>query len=176
MSFEILPSAVQNSVKTNVSRPLSKPRVRNPITSKIKEHSSNLASIPKHADSPTQLEREFLASSNNPSVPSSWGDNSWDEEYFKMIPEDTTILNSSLSSSLSSLCASRETESAKTTVEVSHCVCTVRGVNAGLMGSEGGRKGGREGGKEGGRERERDREMREEVPHPIPPSPPPSPP
>lgn len=107
-------------MKTNVSRPHSKPRVRNPLTSKIlKEHATNLSSVPKHVDSPTQLEREFLASSNNISVPSSWGDNSWDEEYFKMFPEDTTILNSSLSSSLSSLCASRETESAKTTVEVS---------------------------------------------------------
>lgn len=110
---------MQNPVKTNVSRPLSKPRVRNPLTSKIKEHSANLGSIPKHTDSPTQVEREFLASSNNMGIPAGWGDNSWDEDYFKMIPEDTTILNSSLSSSLSSLCASRETESAKTTVEVS---------------------------------------------------------
>lgn len=112
---------VQNPVKTNVSRPLSKPRVRNPITSKIKEQSANLTTIPKHTDSPTQVEREFLTSSNNVSIPSGWGDNSWDEEYFNMIPEDTAILNSSLSSSLSSLCAPRETESAKTTVEVSLC-------------------------------------------------------
>ena len=36
-----------------------------------------------------------------------------------MIPEDTTILNSSLSSSLSSLCAARDLESAKTAGEVS---------------------------------------------------------
>jgi hypothetical protein len=117
-------------VKTNVSRPLSKPRVRNPLTSKIKEHSANLASVPKHTDSPTLLEREFLTSANNStSGPSAgWGETSWDEEYFKMIPEDTTILNSSLSSSLSSLCAARELESAKTAGEVSllytyKCTC-----------------------------------------------------
>ena len=116
--FEI--PTVQNSVKTNVSRPLSKPRVRNPLTSKIKEHSTNLASVPKHTDSPTLLEREFLTSANNTSGPSAgWGETSWDEEYFKMIPEDTTILNSSLSSSLSSLCAARDLESAKTVGEVS---------------------------------------------------------
>ena len=115
---------MQNSVKTNVSRPLSKPRVRNPLTSKIKEkeHSTNtnLASVPKHTDSPTLLEREFLTSANSTSIPSAgWGETSWDEEYFKMIPEDTTILNSSLSSSLSSLCTARDLESAKTAGEVS---------------------------------------------------------
>lgn len=111
---------MQNSVKTNVSRPLSKPRVRNPLTSKIKEHSTNLGSVPKHTDSPTLLEREFLTSDNNTSGPSAgWGETSWDEEYFKIFPEDTTILNSSLSSSLSSLCAARDVESAKTVGDVS---------------------------------------------------------
>ena len=115
---------MQNSVKTNVSRPLSKPRVRNPLTSKIKEHSTNLSSVPnvpKHTDSPTLLEREFLTSANNTSgPPTGWGETSWDEEeYFKIFPEDTTILNSSLSSSLSSLCAARDVESAKTAGDVS---------------------------------------------------------
>ena len=124
--FEI--HTVQNSVRTNVSRPLSKPRVRNPLTSKMKEHSANLASVPKHTDSPTLLEREFLTSANNSSSgPSAgWGETSWDEEYFKMIPEDTTILNSSLSSSLSSLCAARDLESAKTAGEVSLLITCIQ--------------------------------------------------
>ncbi len=40
-------------------------------------------------------------------MPTGWADTSWEEEYFTTIPEDITILNSSLSSSLSSLCAGR---------------------------------------------------------------------
>ncbi len=100
-------SAVHNYVKTSVSRPLSKPRVRNPLNS-MKPSNQSTA----HRDSPTQLEKEFLSSGNGVSsetgsMPSGWADTSWDEDYFDTIPEDITILNSSLSSSLSSLCAGR---------------------------------------------------------------------
>ncbi len=97
---------VHNSVKTSVSRPLSKPRVRNPLNS-IKASNQNTA----HRESPTQLEKEFLSSANGASdgvsVPTEWAENSWDDEYFSTIPEDVTILNQSLSSSLSSLCAGK---------------------------------------------------------------------
>jgi len=81
-----------------MSRPLSKPRVKNPL---------NAIKPTPVRGSPTQLEKEFLSSENDTSqtVPTGWGENSWDEEYFNTIPEDVAILNSSLSSSLSSLCA-----------------------------------------------------------------------
>ncbi len=99
--------AAHNYVKTSVSRPLSKPRVRNPLNSMKPPSNQSTA----HRDSPTQLEKEFLSSGNGGSetgsMPTGWADTSWEEEYFTTIPEDITILNSSLSSSLSSLCAGR---------------------------------------------------------------------
>lgn len=98
--------AVHNPVKTSVSRPLSKPRVRNPLNA-IRNQPTN-ENTTRHRDSPTQLEKEFLSSANGGSEASKgWAETSWDEEYFNTIPEDMTLLNSSLSSSLSSLCAGK---------------------------------------------------------------------
>lgn len=74
-----------------MSRPLSKPRVRNPLTSLKQQHQRS------PQDSPTLTEREFLSSST-------WGEN-MEEELYRAIPDDTTLLDSSLSSSLASLCA-----------------------------------------------------------------------
>ncbi len=80
--------------------------MRNPLHS-IKASNQSKA----HRESPTQLEKEFLSSANGVSdginVPTGWAETSWDDEYFNTIPEDVTILNSSLSSSLSSLCAGK---------------------------------------------------------------------
>ena len=85
-----------------MSRPLSKPRVRNPLTLLKQQHHRS------PQDSPTLTEREFLSSS----VFSSWGEN-MEEELYRAIPDDTTVLDSSLSSSLTSLCAATaEIESA----------------------------------------------------------------
>ncbi len=119
--------AVHNTVKTSFSRPLSKPRVRNPLTSLKTQNSQGISPplsslyspIPsigtrqEQVDSPTQLEQDFLASDGNvdTSIPT-WGDSSFDEEYFSMIPEDTTLLNSSLTSSLSSLYGHKDLDSA----------------------------------------------------------------
>lgn len=106
---------VQNSVKTSFSRPLSKPRVRNPLSSlKLPSQrcaiSPNPSSIPSIGTSNNQMEnsvkveQDFLTSSgNSDNSPPQWADRSFDEEYFS-IPEDNTLLNCSLSSSLSSLC------------------------------------------------------------------------
>lgn len=102
---------VHGSVKTNMSRPLSKPRVRNPLTSLKPQHQDS----PQHRhspqrDSPTQIEREFLASS----ATAGWGETWEEEEFYRAIPDDTTHLDSSLSSSLTSLCAtSRDTATAR---------------------------------------------------------------
>lgn len=115
--------AVQNAVKTSFSRPPSKPRVRNPLTL-LRSHSqgqgispplsgSGYPPIPNigstHSktttDSPTQLEKDFLAMGGaNAMPPSSWGEGSQDEEFFTLIPDDTVMLDSSLSTSLSSIC------------------------------------------------------------------------
>ena len=51
--------------------------------------------------SATQVEQDFLR--GVVSTPHHWTEQSIDEDYFA-IPEDNTILNSSLSASLSSLC------------------------------------------------------------------------
>lgn len=110
--------AVHTSMRTMVSRPLSKPRVRNPLTSLLAPPPPKLIPPNSHQmDSPTQLEKGFLLSSNggiDGGETSGWGETSWDEEYFKTIPEDITLLNSSLTSSVSSLCNSRELELAHT--------------------------------------------------------------
>ena len=129
--------AVQNTVKTSFSRPLSKPRVRNPLTSLKPQNQShgisppisgsvgpipNIGSSSGQRESPTQLEQDFLTSGGggNTEVVTGWGEASFDEDYFSMIPEDTTLLNSSLSSSLSSLCGHKELlESAGTSHDVS---------------------------------------------------------
>ena len=135
--------AVQNAVKTSLSRPPSKPRVRNPLAL-LKSHSQGqgisppplsssgcppIPNISYHAqqntsgsaatDSPTQLEKDFLASGNgaaNSALPSGWVEGSQEEDQFNtLIPEDNTILNSSLTSSLSSICgmvANRDLDSA----------------------------------------------------------------
>lgn len=116
--------AVQNTVKTSFSRPLSKPRVRNPLTSLKQQNqgsgispplSGSVGPIPSIGTkidslSASRVEQDFLASGNGEHVPNAgWGED--DDSYF-MIPEDTTILNSSLSSSLSSLCGHKDAENA----------------------------------------------------------------
>lgn len=107
---------VQSTVKTSFSRPLSKPRVRNPLSSLMPPNqcqTSNSSSIPSigssnsQTENAMQVEQDFLASGGNSDT--SWADNSFDEEYFS-IPEDNTLLNSSLSSSLSSLCNQKDLE------------------------------------------------------------------
>jgi hypothetical protein len=70
-------------------------------------------------DSPTQLEKDFLAmGGTNATPPPNWGEGSQDEDFFAMIPEDTTILDSSLSSSLSSICGPPGTKDAENGSEV----------------------------------------------------------
>ena len=114
--------AVQGSVRTNVIRPLSKPRVRNPITSlaQKQQQQQQLQAVPRH--SPTQLEQEFLLSSDAAATaaaaletgPTSWMGEGLDEEEYYTIPEDTAVLDSSLSSSLCSLYGnSRDLDTAK---------------------------------------------------------------
>ena len=120
-------------MKTNFSsRPLSKPRVRNPLTSLKTQNQGqgispplpgslepipNIGSSHERTDSPTQVEQDFLALGSNSDVSPSWGESSFDEEYYKyLIPEDTTLLNNSLSCSLASLCGHRDLESAGTAV------------------------------------------------------------
>ena len=107
-------------VKTSFSRPPSKPRVRNPLPL-LKSHSQGqgispplssyahppIPSIGNKAstDSPTQVEKDFLAKGGATATPPpNWGEGSQDEDYFVMIPEDTTILDQSLSTSLASIC------------------------------------------------------------------------
>ena len=121
---------VQSTVKTSFSRPPSKPRVRNPLTS-LKSHGQGQGISPplsgvgcpipsigatnKSLDSPTALEKEFLLSGGSIDIAgkgsASWGEGggAGEEEYF-MIPEDTAILDSSLTSSLSSLCGMKDLE------------------------------------------------------------------
>jgi len=57
--------------------------------------------------SAAQVEQDFLR--GVVSTPHHWMEQSIDEDYFA-IPEDNTILNSSLSASLSSLCNNKEGE------------------------------------------------------------------
>ncbi len=107
------PVTVQGVVRTNMSRPLSKPRVRNPLISVKKKKPSGHSP----QGSPTQTEKEFLMSMAGPWCSEGGGGGGGggsDEEYFGSIPEDVAILDSSLSSSLSSLCTSgREIDAAK---------------------------------------------------------------
>ena len=134
----ILLVAVQNAVKTSFSRPPSKPRVRNPLTL-LKSQTTpghgispplsgssgcpipSIGSSRGSTDSPTQLERDFLSSGGgnlDQAGPPTWGEASFDDEYY-MIPEDTIHLDSSLTSSLSSLCAGKEGEGNIPTPDVS---------------------------------------------------------
>lgn len=114
--------AVQSTVKTSFSRPPSKPRVRNPLTL-LKSHGQghgispplsstgcpipNIGTNHRSTDSPTQLEKDFLAMGGSDTThlaPSGWGEGSMEEDFFALIPEDTAHLNSSLSTSLASIC------------------------------------------------------------------------
>ena len=99
-------------------RPLSKPRVRNPITLLTQKQQHQQPAVPRL--SPTQLEQEFLLSSGASAAametgPTPWTGEGLDEEEYYTIPEDTAVLDSSLSSSLCSLYGiSRELDTAKT--------------------------------------------------------------
>lgn len=125
-------------MKTSFSRPPSKPRVRNPLTSLKNQGQGispplsgagcpipNIGSSHRSTESPTRLERDFLASggggggaAGTPPTATGWGEASFDE-YFN-IPEDTALLNSSLSSSLASLFPhGKDLESSLATPDVS---------------------------------------------------------
>lgn len=120
--YEFFCYAVQNTVKTSFSRPPSKPRVRNPLTL-LKSHSlghgnspplsgsgcpiPSIGSHQRSTEAAAQVEQDFLASGGgggHMEPAQGWGETSFDEDYFSSIPEDVAQLNSSLSSSLSSLC------------------------------------------------------------------------
>lgn len=122
-------------MKTSFSRPLSKPRVRNPLAS-LKPHTQGQGVSPplsgsgcpapsigsasgRSTESPTQLERDFLASGNSvePCGPAGWGEASFDDDYFN-IPEDTVHLDNSLTSSLTSLCAGKDADRTITSFDV----------------------------------------------------------
>jgi hypothetical protein len=110
---------VGDPVRTSIVRPPSKPRAHNPIIMKQRQEDKKLKTslLQQHQqqessqeNSPTQTEKEFLMCANTTLQ---------DDYYYSSVPEDTTGLEHSLSSSLTSLCRHpREPAQSTRTTEV----------------------------------------------------------
>ena len=135
--YPFLLTPVNDSVRTSMSRPLSKPRVRNPLTSlkkrKEKQEQQEMQQLQQlqqkkkeqEEQTASQIEKEFLNGGGESSGGGATGTGKAnnEEEDDIVIPEDTSILNHSLSSSLSSIYGVKELDSLRGSEVRYVCAC-----------------------------------------------------